>query len=111
MCQFVRDFQAAGLALSPSEWTDEEAFTAYGLDEATITALRAWAVSSKSPVTHLRGLLLDGRRKSIQPMAERLPERLCTRQSLTTLKEPQPQDRTSCPSTTAKNNSLLANGT
>ncbi|WP_416969873.1 nucleotidyl transferase AbiEii/AbiGii toxin family protein [Streptomyces sp. 4F14] len=30
--------------LTGAEWTDDEAFTAYGLDAATITALRAWAV-------------------------------------------------------------------
>ncbi|CAL9628551.1 hypothetical protein [Streptomyces sp. enrichment culture] len=39
-------------------WTDDEAFAAYGLDDATINALRAWAlewadglaaVSSKRP--------------------------------------------------------------
>ncbi|MFC1232026.1 hypothetical protein [Streptomyces sp. Sce081] len=27
-----------------AEWTDDEAFAAYGLDDATITALRSWAV-------------------------------------------------------------------
>lgn len=26
-----------------AEWTDDEAFAAYGLDEAAITALRTWA--------------------------------------------------------------------
>lgn len=30
--------------LTGAEWTDDEAFAAYGLDAATITALRAWAV-------------------------------------------------------------------
>ncbi|MDX2591930.1 hypothetical protein PV343_06550 [Streptomyces sp. WI03-4A] len=25
-------------------WTDDEAFAAYGLDDATITALRVWAL-------------------------------------------------------------------
>ena len=30
--------------LTGAEWTDDEAFAAYGLDDATITALRAWAV-------------------------------------------------------------------
>ncbi|MGM9386951.1 nucleotidyl transferase AbiEii/AbiGii toxin family protein [Streptomyces antibioticus] len=30
--------------LTGAEWTDDEAFAAYGLDEATITALRAWAL-------------------------------------------------------------------
>lgn len=35
------DLQAS---LTGAEWTDDEAFAAYGLDEATITALRAWAV-------------------------------------------------------------------
>ena len=30
--------------LTGAEWTDDEAFTAYGLDDATITALRSWAV-------------------------------------------------------------------
>ncbi|AZP21226.1 hypothetical protein EJC51_37260 [Streptomyces aquilus] len=30
--------------LTGAEWTDDDAFTAYGLDDATITALRAWAV-------------------------------------------------------------------
>ena len=29
--------------LTGAEWTDDEAFAAYGLDDATITALRAWA--------------------------------------------------------------------
>lgn len=27
-----------------AEWTNDEAFAAYGLDDATITALRSWAV-------------------------------------------------------------------
>jgi hypothetical protein len=45
--------------LTGAEWTDDEAFAAYGLDDATITALRAWAVewadvlateSSKNPM-------------------------------------------------------------
>jgi hypothetical protein len=31
-------------SLTGAEWTDDEAFTAYGLDDTTITALRAWAV-------------------------------------------------------------------
>ncbi len=30
--------------LTGAEWTDDEAFAAYGLDYATINALRAWAV-------------------------------------------------------------------
>lgn len=30
--------------LTGAEWTDDEAFAAYGLDDTTITALRAWAV-------------------------------------------------------------------
>ena len=30
--------------LTGAEWTDDEAFAAYGLDVATITALRSWAV-------------------------------------------------------------------
>ncbi len=30
--------------LTGAEWTDDEAFAAYGLDDATITALRTWAV-------------------------------------------------------------------
>lgn len=30
--------------LTGTEWTDDEAFAAYGLDDATITALRSWAV-------------------------------------------------------------------
>ncbi|MEY9995348.1 hypothetical protein ABIE67_007380 [Streptomyces sp. V4I8] len=30
--------------LTGAEWTDDEAFTVYGLDDATITALRTWAV-------------------------------------------------------------------
>jgi len=30
--------------LTGAEWTDDEAFAAYGLDDATITALRSWAV-------------------------------------------------------------------
>ncbi|MFD4549480.1 nucleotidyl transferase AbiEii/AbiGii toxin family protein [Streptomyces sp. NPDC058466] len=31
--------------LAGAEWTDDEAFTAYGIDETTISALRAWAVA------------------------------------------------------------------
>jgi hypothetical protein len=30
--------------LAGAEWTDDEAFAAYGLDEAAITALRTWAL-------------------------------------------------------------------
>ncbi|MEU8486803.1 nucleotidyl transferase AbiEii/AbiGii toxin family protein [Streptomyces sp. NPDC048641] len=30
--------------LTGAEWTDDEAFAAYGLDKATITALRSWAL-------------------------------------------------------------------
>ncbi|MFE7623836.1 nucleotidyl transferase AbiEii/AbiGii toxin family protein [Streptomyces sp. NPDC057509] len=30
--------------LTGAEWTDDEAFAAYGLDDATITALRTWAL-------------------------------------------------------------------
>ncbi|MEU8735550.1 nucleotidyl transferase AbiEii/AbiGii toxin family protein [Streptomyces tendae] len=30
--------------LAGAEWTDDEAFTAYGLSEASITALRTWAL-------------------------------------------------------------------
>lgn len=30
--------------LTGAEWTDDEAFAAYGLDDTTITELRAWAV-------------------------------------------------------------------
>ncbi|RSS12119.1 hypothetical protein EF915_22735 [Streptomyces sp. WAC08401] len=30
--------------LTGAEWTDDEAFSAYGLDDASITALRAWAL-------------------------------------------------------------------
>ncbi|BBC32310.1 Nucleotidyl transferase AbiEii toxin, Type IV TA system [Streptomyces graminofaciens] len=30
--------------LTGAEWTDDEAFAAYGIDDAIITALRAWAV-------------------------------------------------------------------
>ncbi|WP_432128024.1 hypothetical protein [Streptomyces sp. bgisy082] len=30
--------------LAEAEWTDDEAFAAHGLDDAMITALRAWAV-------------------------------------------------------------------
>ncbi|GGZ46700.1 hypothetical protein GCM10010308_14600 [Streptomyces vinaceusdrappus] len=30
--------------LAGAEWTDNEAFAAYGLSDATITALRSWAV-------------------------------------------------------------------
>jgi hypothetical protein len=30
--------------LTGAEWTDDEAFAAYGLDDATIAALRTWAV-------------------------------------------------------------------
>jgi len=35
------DLQAS---LTGAEWTDHEAFAAYGLDDSTITALRAWAL-------------------------------------------------------------------
>lgn len=35
------DLQAS---LTGAEWTDDEAFAAYGLDGSTISALRAWAV-------------------------------------------------------------------
>ncbi|MEU0342432.1 nucleotidyl transferase AbiEii/AbiGii toxin family protein [Streptomyces bobili] len=35
------DLQAS---LTGAEWTDDEAFAAYGLDDSTITALRAWAL-------------------------------------------------------------------
>lgn len=35
------DLQAS---LTGAEWTDDEAFAAYGLDDSTISALRAWAV-------------------------------------------------------------------
>ncbi|MEU8983105.1 nucleotidyl transferase AbiEii/AbiGii toxin family protein [Streptomyces sp. NPDC048309] len=31
--------------LAGAEWTDDEAFIAYGIDETTISALRAWAVA------------------------------------------------------------------
>ncbi|TRO55437.1 hypothetical protein E4K73_50555 [Streptomyces sp. IB201691-2A2] len=30
--------------LAGAEWTDDDAFTAYGLDGSAIAALRAWAV-------------------------------------------------------------------
>jgi hypothetical protein len=30
--------------LTGAEWTDDEAFAAYGLDDATIAALHTWAV-------------------------------------------------------------------
>lgn len=30
--------------LTGAEWTDDEAFAAFGLDDAAITALRAWAL-------------------------------------------------------------------
>ncbi len=30
--------------LTGAEWTDDEAFAAYGLDDATINALRGWAL-------------------------------------------------------------------
>jgi hypothetical protein len=39
---FEREDLQANLA--GAEWTDDEAFAAYGLDDATITALRTWAV-------------------------------------------------------------------
>ncbi|MFJ4851642.1 hypothetical protein [Streptomyces sp. NPDC088733] len=35
------DFQAN---FAGAEWTDDEAFTVYGLDDATIAALRFWVV-------------------------------------------------------------------
>ncbi|MFF1451130.1 nucleotidyl transferase AbiEii/AbiGii toxin family protein [Streptomyces sp. NPDC058274] len=35
------DLQAS---LTGAEWTDDEAFAAYGLDDSTISALRTWAV-------------------------------------------------------------------
>jgi predicted nucleotidyltransferase component of viral defense system len=37
----LEDLQAN---LTGAEWTDDEAFAAYGLDDAAITALRAWAL-------------------------------------------------------------------
>ncbi|MEU3997001.1 nucleotidyl transferase AbiEii/AbiGii toxin family protein [Streptomyces fungicidicus] len=40
--RFEREDLQANLA--GAEWTDDEAFAAYGLDQATITALRTWAV-------------------------------------------------------------------
>jgi predicted nucleotidyltransferase component of viral defense system len=40
--RFEREDLQANLA--GAEWTDDEAFAAYGLDNATITALRTWAV-------------------------------------------------------------------
>ncbi|WP_043687400.1 nucleotidyl transferase AbiEii/AbiGii toxin family protein [Streptomyces xylophagus] len=40
--RFEREDLQANLA--GAEWTDDEAFAAYGLDEATITSLRTWAV-------------------------------------------------------------------
>ncbi|WP_405655078.1 nucleotidyl transferase AbiEii/AbiGii toxin family protein [Streptomyces sp. NBC_00019] len=40
--RFEREDLQANLA--GAEWTDDEAFAAYGLDAATIAALRAWAV-------------------------------------------------------------------
>lgn len=40
--RFEREDLQANLA--GAEWIDDEAFAAYGLDETTITALRAWAV-------------------------------------------------------------------
>ncbi|MGW5925323.1 hypothetical protein ACWF2L_03615 [Streptomyces anulatus] len=30
--------------LTGAKWTDDEAFAAYGLDDATVAALRTWAV-------------------------------------------------------------------
>ncbi len=36
-----KDLQAN---LAGAEWTDDEAFAAYGLDGATVTALRTWAL-------------------------------------------------------------------
>jgi predicted nucleotidyltransferase component of viral defense system len=40
--RFEREDLQANLA--GAEWTDDEAFAAYGLDDAAITALRTWAV-------------------------------------------------------------------
>lgn len=40
--RFERDLQAN---LTGADWTDDEAFAAYGLDDATITALRTWAAN------------------------------------------------------------------
>ncbi|WP_152769375.1 nucleotidyl transferase AbiEii/AbiGii toxin family protein [Streptomyces spongiae] len=40
--RFEREDLQANLA--GAEWTDDEAFAAYGLDDATIVALRGWAV-------------------------------------------------------------------
>ncbi|MFJ4849524.1 MULTISPECIES: nucleotidyl transferase AbiEii/AbiGii toxin family protein [unclassified Streptomyces] len=40
--RFEREDLQANLA--GAEWTDDEAFAAYGLDDSTITALRSWAV-------------------------------------------------------------------
>ncbi|MEU2155921.1 nucleotidyl transferase AbiEii/AbiGii toxin family protein [Streptomyces sp. NPDC019396] len=40
--RFEREDLQANLA--GAEWTDDEAFAAYGLDQATITTLRTWAV-------------------------------------------------------------------
>ncbi|MEU1622945.1 nucleotidyl transferase AbiEii/AbiGii toxin family protein [Streptomyces sp. NPDC005722] len=40
--RFEREDLQANLA--GAEWTDDEAFAAYGLDESTIAALRSWAV-------------------------------------------------------------------
>ncbi|MFJ8062640.1 nucleotidyl transferase AbiEii/AbiGii toxin family protein [Streptomyces sp. NPDC096142] len=40
--RFEREDLQANLA--GAEWTDDEAFVAYGLDDTTITALRTWAV-------------------------------------------------------------------
>ena len=37
----LEDLQAN---LAGAEWTDDEAFAAYGLNDATISALRAWAL-------------------------------------------------------------------
>ncbi|MFJ4851498.1 MULTISPECIES: hypothetical protein [unclassified Streptomyces] len=40
--------------LAGAEWTDDEVFAAYGLDDATIAALRSWAVEwADEPVAGL----------------------------------------------------------
>lgn len=39
--------------LTSAEWTDDEAFTAYGLDDATITALRTWEIVAGRADVHL----------------------------------------------------------
>jgi len=41
--------------LTGAEWTDDEAFAAYGLDEAAITALRTWALERADDPTRLAG--------------------------------------------------------